>query len=273
MGATDFYPFMDRDGWFTLPSSPTLADPGTNDTDGNYIVSWSTVSGATNYTLEEDTNSSFSSPSKIYSGSGTSKEITGKSEGTYYYHVKACNECGCSDWSNKENITIKIDAILPTVTISYPTNGQTFRTTTITVNGTALDNVEVSKVEVKVGLGGWQTASGTTSWSTPVTLVPGPNTIYARATDTAGNTKNTSVKVIYDIIPPVIYHENITTADEGESIPISATITDSTTKVANATLFYRISGEEAWITTPMTIPQPYRHRMLQLRAYNIISRQ
>jgi parallel beta-helix repeat protein len=33
-GATDLYPFMNRDGWTcTLPSSPTLTDPGTNDTD------------------------------------------------------------------------------------------------------------------------------------------------------------------------------------------------------------------------------------------------
>jgi parallel beta-helix repeat protein len=64
-GATDEYPFMDRDGWTcTLPSPPTLADPGTNDTDGNYTVSWSSVSSATNYTLEEDTSSSFSSPSQ-----------------------------------------------------------------------------------------------------------------------------------------------------------------------------------------------------------------
>ena len=92
-GAKDKYPFMNRDGWTcTPPSSPTLADPGTNDTDGNYIVSWSSVTSATNcYTLEEDTNSLFSSPTKVYSGSGTSKEITGKSDATYYYRVKACN--------------------------------------------------------------------------------------------------------------------------------------------------------------------------------------
>jgi parallel beta-helix repeat protein len=114
--ATDFYPFMNRDGWTcTPPSPPTLADPGTTDTDGNYTVSWSTISNATTYTLEEDTSSSFSSPTKVYSESGTSKEITGKSNDTYYYQVKACNECGCSEWSNKEDITIKIDTIPPVI--------------------------------------------------------------------------------------------------------------------------------------------------------------
>jgi parallel beta-helix repeat protein len=249
-GATDLYPFMDKDGWTcTPPSPPTLTDPGTSDNDGNYIVSWSSVSSAINYTLEEDTNSLFSSPTIVYSESETSKEITGMSDGTYYYQVKACNECGCSEWSNKENITI--DTIPPTVNIRYPSSEQMFNTTTITVNGNASDNVAVGKVEVKVESGSWQTASGTTSWSTSVTLVPGDlNTIYASATDTAGNINQTSVTVFCDIIPPVIYHENITSATEGESIPISATITDDT-KVANASLSYRISGEEAWITTPM----------------------
>jgi hypothetical protein len=152
----------------TPPSSPTLADPGTNDTDGNYTVSWSSVSNATTYTLEEDTSSSFSSHTKIYSGLETTKEITGKSNGTYYYRVMACNECGCSEWSNIEDINIgyiTIDTIPPNVTISYPASGQMFRTTNITVNGTASDNFEVSKVEVKVGSESWQTASGTTSWN------------------------------------------------------------------------------------------------------------
>jgi hypothetical protein len=37
----------------TPPSTPTLNDPGTTDTDGSYTISWSSVSGATSYTLEE----------------------------------------------------------------------------------------------------------------------------------------------------------------------------------------------------------------------------
>ena len=92
----------------TPPSTPTLNDPGATDTDGNYTVSWSSVSGATNYTLEEDTSSSFSSPTVVYSGASTSKYITGKSNGTYYYRVKACNACGCSGWSNVEDIVVEI---------------------------------------------------------------------------------------------------------------------------------------------------------------------
>jgi len=90
------------------PSTPTLNDPGTTDTDGSYTVSWSSVSGATSYTLEEDTSSSFSSPSVVHSGAGTSKDVSGKIDGTYYYRVKACNAESCSGWSNVEDIEVSI---------------------------------------------------------------------------------------------------------------------------------------------------------------------
>ena len=92
----------------TKPSTPTLNDPGTTDTDGSYTVSWSAGSGATSYTLEEDTNSSFSSPTVVHSGAGTSKDVSGKSGGTYYYRVNACNAEGCSGWSNVEDIVVQI---------------------------------------------------------------------------------------------------------------------------------------------------------------------
>nr|QNO54848.1 hypothetical protein PAHOCELH_00009 [Methanosarcinales archaeon ANME-1 ERB7] len=96
----------------TPPSPPTLNDPGTTDPDGSYTVSWSSVSGATSYTLEEDTSISFSSPTVVHSGAGTSKYITGKSGGTYYYHVKVCNACGCSGWSNVEDIEVEIGTVI-----------------------------------------------------------------------------------------------------------------------------------------------------------------
>nr|QNO43843.1 hypothetical protein HEAIHDEL_00005 [Methanosarcinales archaeon ANME-2c ERB4] len=92
----------------TSPSASALNDPGTTDTDGSYTVSWSSVSGATSYTLEEDTSGSFGSPTVVYFGSGTSKYITGRRDGTYYYRVNACNACGCSGWSNVEDIEVSI---------------------------------------------------------------------------------------------------------------------------------------------------------------------
>jgi hypothetical protein len=90
------------------PSAPVLSDISNPDGDGNYTVSWSAVSGATSYTLEEDDNAAFSSPATVYSGSGTSKSITGKGMGTYYYRVKAVNPLGSSNWSGVKSVTVYV---------------------------------------------------------------------------------------------------------------------------------------------------------------------
>jgi hypothetical protein len=93
---------------FVQPSlpAPVLDDISNPDGDGSYTVSWSAVSGATSYTLEEDGNTAFSSPTTVYSGPDTSTSITGRDVGTYYYRVKASNASGSSDWSNVEAVTV-----------------------------------------------------------------------------------------------------------------------------------------------------------------------
>ena len=91
------------------------------------------------------------------------------------------------------------DTTSPSVIITCPTDGNTYSSATISLSGTAYDNVGVSKVEVKVGSGVWQTVTGTGSWEiSGLVLVEGENTISARATDTAGNTKETSIQMAYD---------------------------------------------------------------------------
>jgi hypothetical protein len=93
-----FLPMVERR--LPIPAAPVLNAISNTDGDGNYNVSWSSSAGATTYTLEEDENIGFSSPSAVYSGSSTSKAISGKGIGTYYYRVKASNSSGSSGWSN-----------------------------------------------------------------------------------------------------------------------------------------------------------------------------
>ncbi|MDD5688207.1 MAG: carbohydrate-binding protein [Elusimicrobia bacterium] len=93
------------------------------------------------------------------------------------------------------------DTTPPIITITSPANNATV-SSFLTVSGTAYDNVALSKVEVKVGIGGTYTAaSGALSpWNKTVTLTTsGSNVIYARATDTAtpANQKETTVTVTY----------------------------------------------------------------------------
>ena len=93
-------------------------------------LSWDAVSGANNYTVQYDTNSSFTGPTSTITASSpfTSSSL---SQGTlYYYRVNATNENGASGWSTTANATTTIDApaapvvtantVLPTTTWSWP---------------------------------------------------------------------------------------------------------------------------------------------------------
>ena len=92
----------------------------------------------------------------------------------------------------------------PTVAIIAPTALQKVYGTTgdFTVRGTATDNLALSNVMVKVNSGSFVPASTTTnglkSWTLPVVLSKGTNTIAAYSVDTTGNNSATvTVKCVY----------------------------------------------------------------------------
>lgn len=91
----------------------------------------------------------------------------------------------------------------PTVTINFPLTGNYGPSTwASSVSGTSYDPAVgsgVTKVEVKIGFGLYITASGTSSWSYSFTpSVDGDYTIYAKATDKAGNAGEQSVSFTWD---------------------------------------------------------------------------
>jgi hypothetical protein len=84
------------------------------------------------------------------------------------------------------------DTTLPTVSISSPTNGQTFTSSPVTVSGSASDpgtpSSGVALVEVRVNGGSWQPASlWLPNWNRSVSLSSGTNLIEAHSQDGAGN--------------------------------------------------------------------------------------
>jgi len=97
----------------TIPpaSAPSLSVPATSSS-GSYTVSWTSVSGATSYTLQEQTNGG--GWSTIQTSSAASRAISGKGSGTYGYHAQACNAGGCGPWSGTSSISVLLIPATPT---------------------------------------------------------------------------------------------------------------------------------------------------------------
>jgi hypothetical protein len=87
---------------------------------------------------------------------------------------------------------VAVDTTPPTVAITSPTSGSTYSTPTssLTLGGTASDNVGVTQVTWANNRGGSGTATGTTSWTAGgIVLQSGANVLTVTAKDAAGNTK------------------------------------------------------------------------------------
>ena len=92
------------------------------------------------------------------------------------------------------------DTTAPAISITKPTTAATHTrsTSTVTLRGTASDNVCVTRVTWSNDRGGSGTATGTTSWSvTDVALQPGANVLIVTATDAAGNTRSDVLTVTF----------------------------------------------------------------------------
>ncbi len=98
-----------------VPAAPLL-DPISNaDGNGDYLLDWSNVTGATGYQLEEDDNPTFTSPAVRYSGANTQYQVYGQATGLWHYRVRASNAGGDGLWSNAEQV-----GVLPAVPALAP---------------------------------------------------------------------------------------------------------------------------------------------------------
>ena len=98
------------------PAAPTGVTGPATDPDGNYTISWNVSSGATSYTLEEQTNGG--SWSSIYSGATNSAAIAGRADASYTYRIKACNSLSyCSGWSSTHTVVVSTPP--PSATVDY----------------------------------------------------------------------------------------------------------------------------------------------------------
>src|SRR5206468_7162674 len=117
--------------------------------------------------------------------------FTEADNGAHVWTARAYDLLGNAKTSTAVTLTVSIDVVPPTITISGPTNGANLTTSNITLSGTASDPGSpasgLSRVEVRLNGGVWTNATGTTSWTRTVNLSPCSNTIEARSRDNAGN--------------------------------------------------------------------------------------
>lgn len=90
-----------------IPLPPVLDPIANADQDGNYTVSWQAAELATSYSLEEDDNAAFSSPTVVFSGAATSWVASGKPNGTYHYRVRGVNTLGSGPYSNVQSTVVQ----------------------------------------------------------------------------------------------------------------------------------------------------------------------
>ncbi|TPG03897.1 RHS repeat protein, partial [Rhodanobacter glycinis] len=111
-GCSAWSGYVSQGGATTPPPgiAPTLSVPATSTT-GNYTVSWSGVSGATSYILQERVNNG--AWGTVQSSAATSLAISGKSSASYGYQVQACNSSGCGPWSTTQTIAVGVIPAVP----------------------------------------------------------------------------------------------------------------------------------------------------------------
>jgi hypothetical protein len=100
-------------------------------------------------------------------------------------------------------ITAATDTTAPVVTVTGPTSAAAYTSTASTVSlaGTASDQVGVTQVTWSNDRGGSGTATGTTNWTASVAVQVGSNAVTVTARDAAGNTSTDVMTVHYDAPP------------------------------------------------------------------------
>lgn len=90
------------------PGAPTLNSIDNPSRLAAYTVSWSAGRGAAAYVLQEATTADFASPTVVTTTSQLFYNVTGKSNGTYYYRAQSVGGGLTSGWSNVVSTTVAV---------------------------------------------------------------------------------------------------------------------------------------------------------------------
>ncbi|MFC3654122.1 hypothetical protein ACFONN_21465, partial [Dyella humi] len=143
--------------------TPTLTVPATSYT-GGATITWTAATPITGYTLQQSANGG-STWTTVPTGTGTTATVSGLTNGSYVYQLKACNTAGggsaCTSWVTAGPMVVTLPPS-PAPTVSVQTTLSTNDTYIVDWSGN--NEATYYLVQMQVNGGGWsqvQKGSGT----------------------------------------------------------------------------------------------------------------
>lgn len=159
------------------------------------------------------------------------------------------------------SLSFVTDTKAPTIKITSPKNNSQLNIDSVTVQGTATDNLAVSFVQYRLenaaGTNDFQNADGTNTWTATVNgLIPGPNTIRVRAFDTSNNqSPDATVTVSFVVTSPLTVNitgsGTVTPNLNGTQQPVGNTLT-MTAKPGAGQVFSNWTGDVTSINATLS---------------------
>ncbi|WXG41878.1 MAG: Ig-like domain-containing protein [Candidatus Freyarchaeum deiterrae] len=234
----------------TIPPTVTITSPtnGTLFNTGSVTENWtgSDNTGIAYFEVRNDGGS------WINVSKSLSYAFTGLSNGSHSVDVIAFDLAGNNATAS---VPFTVDTTLPTVTITSPTNGALFNTSSVTVNWTGYAYSGINYYEVKLD-GGTFGSVGTNTSYTFTSLSDGSHTVYVRAWSLVGNNATASVSFNVDTIPPTV---NIASPTNGALFNTGSVTVNWTGSDANSGIAYfevRIDGG-SWINVSTSLSHTF----------------
>lgn len=147
-------------------SLPTLS------VDGSFTISWTAVTGASQYRLEE--SAAGGAWSVKYDGATTSATFVQLADGAYAYRVTACNSSGCGGTSAAAGIrVVRPPAAAPAISAPAISSDGSFQ---VSWNGVA--GATVYRLAESANGGGWSEIQATTGTTSLLSSKPDGNYAY-----------------------------------------------------------------------------------------------
>jgi YD repeat-containing protein len=137
---------------------PALQVNPATSTNGSYVLSWSSHASVGTYRLEELVSGIWQT---IQDSAATSRNVSGKLQGSYSYRVRSCNTAGCA--STPSNVGTAQVSIAPP--LFQPAGNETNTSGNYTISWGTVDLATSYKLQERTNGGGWSTVQDSAATS------------------------------------------------------------------------------------------------------------